>query len=427
MRKIASIIVFFMILFMLTGCYDSREISDSTYVAMLGIDEGTNNKWQITFLFPSLDKMNSGEEEGGKSSVKYTKYTIEASSFFEGVSLANTSIPKQIIFMHANAIVFSEALARDGKIGEFIAPLIRNREIRRTEFIIVSKGSANSFLEAASKNVESSITQEMEDLLGGTSYAGYFPTADLNDLNNGIKSTYHQVIAAYGDLNSGINKERDDSSNKNGNEIEYYAGDIPREGGPKIDLAGSAVINGDRMVGKLTGQETSMVLIIKGLLKKSTLAIPDPKKENLIVPIEIRLSKKPKINVKFEDKEPVIDIKLKLEGDILAIQSRIDYEDPKLTPVLEKAVEDFIEKELNKTFKKCKNLKSDVFNFGNIAVRQFLTIQEWEEYNWNKHFENAHINTSVKFNIRRTGTMISDSPIISTEDDEKENKWSGFL
>lgn len=427
MRRGISFAILYIMLTMFTGCYDSRELSNSAYVAMIGVDEGVSDIWRITFLIPTFGKTEgtSGGEEGNsdKGNHKIIKYTIEAPSFFEGISLANTNIAKEIFLIHANTIVFSEDLARKGKVGEFIAPLIRNREIRRTEFIIVSKDSAKSFLEAAASEVETTITKEMENLMANSLNTGFFPKTTLNELNNGLKSTYRQVMATYGAINSGLNKNTKGSYDKDPKKItSYYAGDIPREDGSKIDLAGSAIIDGDKMIGKLTNHETCMVLIAKNQIKRVVFSIPDPKASDSIVPVEVRMSKKPKVKVKFEDEEPIIDLDLRLDGDILSIQSRIDYEEPKLTPVLEKAVAEFIKRELDHTIKKCKGFKSDVFGFGNVGVRKFATIQEWEKYNWNEHFENADINITVEFKIKRTGSMISDSPIISSEGKEKDKE-----
>ena len=429
LRKAISVITVCIILTILTGCYDSREISDSAYIAMLGVDEGVSDRWRITFLIPFFGESRAGSGENGESggdkgAGKYTIYTIEAPSFFEGISMANTSVSKKLIFMHANVFVFSEDIASKGKIGEFIAPLIRNREIRRTEFIIVTKGSAKSFLDAATTDIETTITKEMENLFEGSKSTGFFPMTNLNDLNNGIKSTYHQTIAAYGAVSSGLKesstkKELSDEPNEADS---YLAGDIPREGGRKIDLSGSAIINGDKMIGKLTNHETRMVLMVKNQLSRETLAISDPLKPDLIVPVDVRLSRKPDIKVKFKDDKPIIDLDLQTDGDILSIQSRIDYEHSDLTPLLEKAVEEYIKSELEKTMKKCQELRSDVFNFGDIAAIKFPTIQKWEEYNWNGHFEDAVVNINVKFKVKRTGTMISDSPIITSEGKEKDKE-----
>jgi spore germination protein KC len=138
-------------------------------------------------------------------------------------------------------------------------------------------------------------------------------------------------------------------------------------------------------------------------------------KPDLAIPIDIELVKKPKIKVEFKNKKPVIHLELNLEGDILAIQSRIDYESPDLMPVLNNAVEQYMQEGVDKAIEKCKNLHSDIFNFGCVGAMKFKTIPEWEDYNWNKQFKNADVNVIIDFHINHTGTMQKDSPIISSE------------
>ena len=51
-------------------------------------------------------------------------------------------------------------------------------------------------------------------------------------------------------------------------------------------------------------------------------------------------------------------------------------------------------------YKTSKEFKSDINGFGNFAAKNFLTISEFENYDWlNKYkdsFFNVEINTSVK-------------------------------
>ena len=420
-RSILLMILCLALLTMLAGCFDAKEVNDFAYVAMLGIDKGVADEWRLTFLIPFSDiTASKGNGENNAETNKYLSFTIESPSFFEGLDLANTSLPKKINFMHSNVIVFSEDLAKSGMAGTFIAPLIRHREIRRTEHVIVSRGSAEEFIKAAGAIIESSVTKALEDLLKESDDTGYFPKIDLYDIYNGMKSTYRQPIAIYGAVNSGKKFKKDgEKKNTSDDSQGYYAGDIPREGGSKIELMGSVIADGDRIAGKLTGQETRMMLMARGEFKRGIFTIQDPKKPDLVIPVEVRLARKPQTRISFQDNKPMIDLKLKLEGDVLAIQSKIDYEDPKMMPVLEKAIAEHLKEELDKTIEKCLELSTDIFSFGYFAAMKFKTIQEWEDYEWNKQFKNAEVTTALEFSIRHTGTFLSSSPIISSEGEEQ--------
>jgi spore germination protein KC len=74
---------------------------------------------------------------------------------------------------------------------------------------------------------------------------------------------------------------------------------------------------------------------------------------------------------------------------------------------------------IDKTIDKCKELNVDVFGSGEKAVKHFLTIQEWEEYNWLSRFKDAEVNTKVEFTIRRTGTILKTSPIKHRQGEKK--------
>lgn len=233
------------------------------------------------------------------------------------------------------------------------------------------------------------------------------------------KSTYGQPIAILAAVNNfkefkqSTTTERKDFKTSG----DYYAGQLVRVGGSKIEFLGSALFNGDKMVGELNGDETRVVMMSKGKFTRGFYAIPDPQKPDSAITLEVRQEKKPEINVRFEGDRPILDLKIELEGDIVAIQSTVNYESTKLKPLVEQQFKEFIKGQIDRTIKKCQELKTDVFGygFGLSVAKKFATIQEWEAYNWKGRFPNAEINTDVEFNIRRTGTMVRSSGIRRVE------------
>jgi spore germination protein KC len=182
-----------------------------------------------------------------------------------------------------------------------------------------------------------------------------------------------------------------------------------------MEFLGAAVFDGDKMVGELNGDETRLMQMAKGDFKIGFFTMPDPMVPSLVIPFDVRKSGNPAVKIQFDGNKPVINLKIELQGDLLAVQSRINYEQPELKPVLERAFEQQIKEGLDKLMEKSKGLKTDIFGFGRAAARQFSTIQEWEEYNWNSKFENAEIITEVRLTIKRTGTQLKSSPIITTK------------
>lgn len=429
-RMISLIIICSFLSTTLTACYDAREIDDAVHVVTIGIDKGVSDKWRLTIQFPTMKGETGGSQSGmekGKSSGGgsddqdgYSFASIDAPSFFSGINMINASIPRRLSFMHTQFLIFSEEIAKEGLIGEFLAPIIRYREIRRSLHVIVSKNPAMDFIKENKLLIGTTLSKGMEVIVKEPDNTGFFPHVTLIAFYNDIKSTYHQSIALLGAVND--SKNFNENGKKWGEEFktggEYYAGELPRIGGSKIEYFGTALFDGDKMAGELNGDETRLMLIARGEFKRGFFTISDPKKPDLIVPLDIRQSRSPDVKIKFAGGKPVIHLKVQLEGDILAVQSRINYESPELKPVLENAFKQYIKSNLDKLMEKCKSMKTDIFNFGDVAAMHFNTIQEWDKYNWLKQFENAEVSTEVGFIIRRPGTMLRSSPIVTTKGKE---------
>lgn len=420
MRKTISITLIVVILVtMLTGCHDSIEVDEMTSVLAVGLDKGVKDKLRLTIEFHTMkggSSSKSSSSSGGGMGGDYTTITIDAPSFFAGLDMINCSLAHRLNFKHTEYLVFSEEMAKAG-LSTYIGAVIRYRQIRRSIPVIVAKGSACKFLEENQPFIGSTLSKTMALQVMETTNTGYFPHTTLNDFYNGIRSTYRQPIAILGGLNNSNNYQEDGekASASQSPEGQYYAGEMPKKGGGKVELCGTAVFDGDKMVGELTGDETRLLLMLMGDFKRGFFTIKDPKMPQDVVPLDVRTSRKTKIHVDIKNGKPYINAEIKLEGDILAIQSMINYEDISLKPLLEKAFEQQVKSEMDALIDKCKKEKSDVFGFGTVACRKFLTIQDWEQYNWNKQFENAEVTVNVMFNIRRTGTLMKSSPVIGSE------------
>lgn len=425
MRKLALLIIIFLSSTLLNSCYDAVEVDDLLHVNILGIERGVSDKWRITIKFPTLKGTSGSDSGGGASSggvggksAEYATLTVDAPSFFTGIDMLNTTVAREINFMHTEALIISEDLAKSGILGEFLSPMIRFRQIRRSMHVIILSGSVMDTLTSIEPVVGTTLSKNLEILFEESSKTGFFPHSTLQNFYDSMKSTYAQPTAILGAVGNPYSLKQ--SERKWGNKFKaegnYYAGDLPVKGYKAVELFGAAVFDGDKMVGQLTGEEARLMQIINGKFRDMAYTMPDPQNPSLIVALNIRQKKKPAVAVKFDGDIPLIHLKAELEGDILAIQSSINYENPDNIPILEKAFEKEIKNELDKLIDKSLSLKTDIFGFGQFAAIHFLTIQEWKEYNWIKKYQDSKISTEVKFTIRRTGTQLKNSPIFTTEE-----------
>lgn len=424
MRKAAAALLLICMTLNLTACYDSKEIDDMAYVVSIGIDRGISDKWRLTLQIPTMKEGGGSNEmkqeakgSGEGAQEGYTYVSVDAPSFFTGINMLNSSIPRKLKFTHAHIIVFSEEVAKSGLIKEFIAPIIRFREIRRSAHIFVVKGTALDFIKNNRPFIGSQISKSFQQLIRESADTGFFPEVPLQSFYEGLISTTHQTIATIAAVNSHKSFQEEgepwgDAFNTGGG---YVAGQMPRFGDNKIELLGTAVFDGDIMVGELNGDETRYLLMARGEFKRGFFTMQDPKKPELIIPLDVMISKKTKVNVTFDGAKPIINLKVWLDAELLAIQSRIHYEQPKLKVLLEQAFQQTIKEGIERVIKKCQALNADAFEFGDCATKNFLTINDWESYNWHDHFKEAAVTVEVGFTIRRTGTQIKSYPIIDSE------------
>jgi len=411
MRKTVIAVFLILMVISLTSCYDANEFDDMIHVVAIGIDKGVSDQWRLTIQFPTMKESGGGEQSdsgSGKSQEEYTCVSIDAPSFFAGINMLNTSLPRKLNFMHAQIILFSEELAESGLINEYIAPINRFREIRKTSHVFVIKGKAYDFMKDNKPFIGNLLSKSFQLLIKEGAMSGYFPHVTLEDFSEGLKSTYHQPIAAIAAVNDGKsfieNGEHSGTEFKTGGE--YTAGQMPRTGDNKIEIWGTALFVGDTMVGELDGDETRYLLMVRGEFERGFFTIQDPQKPELVISLDIRSSREPEIKVTCDGSKPIIRLNVLLDGDLLAVQSGINYEKPEHKQLLEQAFQQIVKDGIEKLNDKCKDLNTDALLFGDYAAKNFLTINDWESYDWNSRFKEADITVNVEFAIRRTGTQV---------------------
>lgn len=426
MKKFSLLVLMALFCSIVAGCTsDSNEIDNQVYTLVIGCDRAVDNKIRITIQFPTYKDGGSGggtEKKGGSEENESKNIiggtiieTVEASSILEGINLLNTSTTRKISFVHTKAIVFSESMAIRG-IGNYLEPIARFREARRIMQVIVCKGSAEEFIRENKTNIGESISKAMELAADQADNSGLFPRVPFQTFYTGVVSPYTQAFTVYAGLNAMNNLEplHEDETKSSPfiPQNDQYPGELPRSGDRKIEFIGTAIFNGDKMVGILSSNETRFFMMITGQYKKGIITIDDKNSPGNAIPLDLRLGRKPKITTAFVKSTPIITVKLNVEADLGAIQSRIPYEKLDKIDDLNEQIRTMVHDGVVKTINKVQDeYNTDIFGFGKEIAKHFFTVTEFEKYNWLSHFKDATINVEVTANVRRTGLMYHSAPI----------------
>ncbi|EPR13153.1 Ger(x)C family spore germination protein [Ruminiclostridium papyrosolvens] len=427
MLKVSKIIVLLItFVYILTGCTtDSKNIDDQAYAIMVGIDKGVENKIRLTVQFPTYKGGGNGSSSGaggggGGSEEKESGQiggtvvtSIECSTVLEGINLLSTSTTRHISLFHCKAIIFSEQLAYEG-INFYLSDFARFRETRRIATIGVCRGKAEDYIMENKTLIGENISKSIELSFAQSKNSGLFPLVGFTNFYKSTISPYSQAYSVYMGIN---NFKKLENENKGQNpplktDEQYYPGEVPKKGNKKQEMIGTAVFNGDKLTGTLNADETRYFLMIVNEFKHGILTVEDKKHPGMAIPFDLRPGRKSDIKVRFDKSTPVIDINLNIEADIVGIQSGMHYESLDKIKELNGLLKGCIEDEVRKTVEKVqKQMGTDIFGFGYYAASKFLTIDDFEKYNWVSHFIDAKINVSVYTNVRRTGLMAESMPV----------------
>jgi len=426
-KKWMALLLTFICCLPLAGCYDATEIDEEVYALVIGVDEGVNNMIRITFQYAAYKEGGgSGGGGGGGSAGASQEYgevegtvvsTVEASSLLEAVNILNAAVNRQIALNHAKMLVFSEDYAVEG-VARYVEPLVRFREVREFMRIVVCKGKAEDFIMENRTLFGTNSSKAVELMFEQSKKTGYFPDIIFNDFYADLLTPYGQPTAIYAGVNNFEDlplPEPDEEQPPLKTQDSLDPGSIPRKGGTKKELFGTAVFDGDKMVGTLDQNETRFFLMGIGEFKRGFFTLEDPNQPEYIYVIEAHLDQKPQVQVRFEKDIPIVDLKVILDVYIISIQSRKHYEQLGQVDGLEEIIQNFMQQQIQKTIEKTqKEWNADIFHFGRKAAGSFRTIEELNSYNWINHYQDAKVNTEVKVNIRGSGFIYGASPIQST-------------
>lgn len=414
-KLLSLILLLFFVPSFLSGCWDRKELDDQAFVLAMGIDKGKDNMLQVSFriAIPSKSGLaqagGGGGSEGSIAERSSLLTSIAAPTIPAAITLASGYINRELNLMHLKAVVFGEPFARDG-VGRVLSFLSRNREIRRIIFVGVSKGEAYKMLSSNNPDLEKTFSkwwegvkmmQKSQAINSGTLFHQFTQDVFNNDINSTMM--YLAVNKEAGKEISGdlkIPKEF-----KQGN-LSVTSGEIPRKGGNQVEYVGTAVFKGDKLTDILNITETRTVMMLKGEFQKGYYILPDPEIKNKYISLELTEGSPPITKVSLKNGAITIDETISLEGDLIDIQGSVDYAANNNTlQKLNRYIANYIRENSLAFFEKTKKQEIDIVGYGEYARRDFLTLNDWENFKWHNKLPEAQLNLKVKVNIRRTGML----------------------
>lgn len=407
-------------LFLMTGCFDQREIDELAYPMAIGFDIGEANELRMTLQLAVPISIGGGSSggsggssggggEGGSGGEDETTsiITVDTPSIYSGLNLINNIISKEINVSHTKVIIISRRLAERG-IMKYLHAFKRGREFEPNIFIAVSMDSPEEYLRKTKLILEVNPSKYYEQMLG-KSFTSFFPNVRLHDFYLKTESDSVESVAILTALNRYESVEQFKKTAENGSEFivegSYEAGNIPILSEKKNEVMGIAVFKEGKMCGTLNGKESACLQMVTGDFNYTYWTLQDPYDEDHIIVLNVFRRKKPVVKINMADGKVNAYVGIDLEGDFVSIQSMRGYESQ--PEIIEKEMEEILERDILKLLEKTRdNFDSDICGIGNFVKMKFLTLEEWEKYNWPEQYKHTDFDIDVSFRIRRTGLII---------------------
>lgn len=399
-------------------------------VTGLAIDK-VDDKYEVT---AQVVKTTPGAESSG-SGATVNFISDSDKTMLGAVSKLSYKAGKVSAFSHTNFIIISENLAKDENINVYLNYFIRDRIIKDTALILISKGSASEEIQKT-KDVELSVGlgiqkvylfKEKEsdgimltvlDFLKQSKSISKTSVVSSLSLKTNEETSLVAKQASESGEESGSSKtgessseaEEKGSNSSGGSESGSSSGSSgsdsgSQQGGEKYKYFESISSLGVFVDGKIVGfldteDEVFGYLFSYGKCTRDDISVENVQVgENKSTKIGIKiLSKTNKKKIRFENGKPVLDIVVKIKKakieEINTDDVVGDLTDSELDEIA-KAMQQTIKNKVCKAYEKSKTLSADIFGAYNLAYRY--------KYNETKRFDSMEefladlsINVEVK-------------------------------
>ncbi|QUG41799.1 Ger(x)C family spore germination protein [Psychrobacillus sp. INOP01] len=382
-----GIFILLILSILLTGCWNRRELNELAITLALGIDK-SDDEYLVTaqIVVPSEASMSGGE---GKSPV--TLVNGRGETVYEAIRKMTKETPRKIYPGHLRMLVISESLAKEG-IGDSLDLLSRDWELRSDFYVVVAKESTAEEILNIQTPLESIPANKMFNTLkiseeNWAATVGVTLDQLIVDLRSEGKEAVLTGILATGKRESG-------SSNQN---VETITPSVT------IRYDDLAVFKADKLVGWLTEDESRGYNDIINHVKNTVTSISCPEEGKASMEL---LSFKTDVKGNVINGRPEVDVNVKIEANVGALECPIDITKLESIDALEKILEKQVEKTINNSIDSVQEkYETDIFGFGNAIHRS--NPKEWKKMKkeWDQYFTELTVNVKINARIVKTGTV----------------------
>lgn len=375
MKKFILILAF---IFLLSGCYDYKELNDYSIVTGIAIDKN-EDKYEVSVLISNSSKSSTETDSKESNVVVYTGKGTTLYSAFKDIGLVS---PKEIYIGSFSVLIISQDIAREG-INNVVDLFLRYPSSRKSFYIVISKDKAKDVLKIMTPLANFPSQNISNNLSSSTNLQGIIGKINFNKLlsilvQNGVDPAIN-TIKVIGNEEKGSKQ-----SNLETTKPQTY-----------VKLDNLAIFKNYKLVSIANRNESIGINFINGNVKETYLKL------NYNDGYVVIDTNKIKTNIEAKlDNKPKVKINIKGEAKIIECNGDINLEDYKTVEKLQKLSNKKIKKIVNQGISLAKKNNTDIFGFGLIFSKNYPKYFEKNKNNWDKIFKNLNIDTNIKIILK---------------------------
>lgn len=373
-------------LFILTGCWNYRELNDLAIATGIAIDKSEDG-FEVSVLIANARKAQVSTKEGESQTSVYSE---NGKTITEALRNINLKFPKEIYIGHLSVIVINEEIAKEG-LYPILDYFLREPESSKRFYSIIARDCKAKEVISILSPLESFPSQNLYfNIKNSPNSQGVSPSVTFSKfIKNILKPGTEPFLPTV--IIEGDSEKATDSDD--------LQKSVPSA---NLKLDTMAIFKDDKLIGYADEDESRGIDLINEKVENTTSSF---KYNNHYISISLSEIKVKK-SIDIIDDEIIAYITLESIASIKEIDGDENLNDKEVINDIEKkseeAIKNIIERGLDCALKK---YKSDIFGFGNLIYKKDPKYFEKIKYDWDDKLNDLKTVVNVNLKLQTKGSL----------------------
>lgn len=377
MKKILLIIM----ILLLTGCYDYKELNQIAIIGATSIDKIDDNYIvKIQVINPQNVK------ESTSDNTSFVIYEEVSDNLQEAYRKITNYSPRFTYSDHMQVLFLSEDILKSD-FSEVMDFLMRNPSVRNDFYVLIEKNGSD-IIELTTPINQISSSSIKSSLENNSKHYGTSKIVNFNDFSSMYLNPNIEIVLPsinlVGDIDIGQDMKNTMQSN---NYVKY-------------ELSNLGIFKDNKLIGYLTSDESLSYNFIMNKIDTAIVSYECDNEDNVVVDIE---HSKTKIKVNKNK----ININISTNGNLIEVGCNLNMDEKEIKNI-EKNISNKIKNMVSNSISSViANYNSDIFGFLDLYYKNdYKYYKKIKNKYYDDIFRNLDININVKTRVSREGTIL---------------------